>query len=305
KKYENSFVNFIVCQEGKLVPIAVKEISSSIIKISRLSFNGFDNFRVGVSLNPGANTPFFPFSVPSKSEGFSIALEITKGITELLENSINQDFYTRLERIKNVVGEFLQKIDTISNNISNSHNIEYFGLDASLAPYPDNKTSVVDILLLLGLQEFGSNGTLFFTSILTDLIKEIISFNKIKFVGFNGVMYSLLEDNLMCDANNKKLFSIDSLLAYSTVCGCGIDMIPVPGNILDEELASVIFDVAAVSSKLNKSLGVRILPIPGGEENEYTKFDMDFISNTRIMKVRNICIEDRLFDEKLIKYFRT
>ena len=58
---------------------------------------------------------------------------------------------------------------------------------------------------------------------------------------------------------NKKL-SIDSLLLYSTVCGCGIDMVPVPGNIFLEEISSLIIDMLlTLSIALKKPLGARIL----------------------------------------------
>ena len=69
-------------------------------------------------------------------------------------------------------------------------------------------------------------------------IKNIINESKIKSIGFNGVMFSLLEDYLLSKNNNKREFSIDSLISYSTVCGCGLDMIPLPGDIFEEEIIS-------------------------------------------------------------------
>ena len=99
-------------------------------------------------------------------------------------------------------------------------------------------------------------------------------------MGFNGVMYSLLEDTRLGINNNAKEFSIDSLLAYSTVCGCGVDMVPVPGDIFEEELAAIMMDVAGVSAVLRKPLGVRILPIPGKHAYEFTEFAYDFLHNT-------------------------
>ena len=69
-------------------------------------------------------------------------------------------------------------------------------------------------------------------------------------MGFNGVMYSVLEDDYLALAVKNKKLSIDSLLLYSTVCGCGIDMVPVPGNIFLEEISSLIIDTAALSIAL-------------------------------------------------------
>ena len=55
-------------------------------------------------------------------------------------------------------------------------------------------------------------------------------------------------------------------MAFSVMCGCGIDMVPVPGDISAEEIASIMLDIAAVAIRLNKPLGVRLLPIPGKED---------------------------------------
>jgi uncharacterized protein (UPF0210 family) len=101
-------------------------------------------------------------------------------------------------------------------------------------------------------------------------------------------MLSLLEDEYMGRRNNYNLYSIDSLVLYSTVCGCGVDMVPVPGDSFEEEIAAMILDVATASTVLNKPLGVRILPIPTKHENEFTAFNMEFLFNTRIKKMRNL-----------------
>ena len=52
------------------------KISSKIIKdVSKLSHNGYDNFRVGTSFNCNPHTPFFPYTFHNNKSGFSIALE--------------------------------------------------------------------------------------------------------------------------------------------------------------------------------------------------------------------------------------
>ena len=59
--------------------------------------------------------------------------------------------------------------------------------------------------------------------------------------------------------------------------------------LLPEEIESIILDIASISSRLNKQLGVRLLPIPNKVENEFlTEFDMDFISNTRILDIKTL-----------------
>ena len=182
--------------------------------------------------------------------------------------------------------------------MKNNLDINYGGQDLSLAPYPEDKVSVIEVLHLLGVDDIGANSTLFFTSYLTGIIKSLTIENNVKASGFNGVMYSLLEDHLMCAANDKKLLSIDRIIGYSTLCGCGLDMVPLPGNLLAEELGSIILDVAATASRLNKPLGVRVLPIPNKETNEFTEFDMDFLTNTKVMSIKNLSCSHNIFTKQ-------
>ena len=298
KMYSNAFINFIVADHQELNIFAAKQCAQTILDISRLSDNGFDNFRVGVSLRPSENTPFFPFSFGLKGNSFSLAVELTKGIIDVLKDNTKIDIDAKREKIKDCITPFVCQLDQLSKGFAEKHGIEYGGQDISLAPFPDDKVSVIEILHELGLDDIGSNGTLFFTSYLTGILKSVLKDNDIKGAGFNGVMYSLLEDHLMCMSNNKKQLSIDRIISYSTLCGCGLDMVPIPGNILIEELASIIMDVAAIAIKLNKPLGVRVLPIPNKEENEFTSFDMDFLTNTRVMKLKNTSLSSGIFNSK-------
>lgn len=301
KKFSTAFINFIVANENYVNAFAAKQCAKVILDISKLSFNGYDNFRVGVSLNPAKNTPFFPFSYGVSDNSFSLAIEVSQGIIEYLKNNTTKSIDQNRIGITNSITPFIKFIDSVSNELERKEGIKYGGLDMSLAPYPDENVSVIEILQLLGLDEIGSSGTLFYTAYLTGILKSIIKDNDIKSAGFNGVMYSLLEDHLMCIANNKKLLTIDNIISYSTLCGCGLDMVPISGNILVEELASIILDVSAIAIRLDKPLGVRVLPIPNKEENEFTEFDMDFLTNTRVMKFKNLSINSELFENKSIK----
>jgi uncharacterized protein (UPF0210 family) len=295
KRLSNSFINFIVADSEQINTYAAKQCAQLILNISRLSENGYDNFRVGVSLNPKENTPFFPFSYGLQDGSFSIAVETAQPIIKALNNNGNLDLDEKREVINYAISEIAVRIDSIAKEVSHKYEIFYGGQDLSLAPFPDENISVIEILHKLGLDDIGSNGTLFLTAYLTGIIKGVIKQKDIKAAGFNGVMYSLLEDHLMCASNDRKNLSIDQIISYSALCGCGLDMVPIPGNILIEELASIILDVAAIAVKLQKPLGVRVLPIPNKEENEFTSFDMDFLTNTRILKLKNVSLNSELF----------
>ncbi len=296
KKFPNAFVNFIVADNNRINPFAAKQCAETILNISKLSNNGYDNFRLGVSLKPNPNTPFFPFSYSTKDNSFSLAIETTQFFLNVLKQNKEKSLIEKRDLLINEISPIILNIENLANSNINDKSFSYGGMDISLSPYPNENISVIEILTELGLDDIGSKGTLFYTGFITEIIKKIIKKTNIKPTGFNGVMYSLLEDNLMCEANNKKLISIDQIMSYSTLCGCGLDMIPISGNILIEELASMIMDIGMIALKLNKPLGVRVLPIPNKEENEFTSFDMDFLTNTRVMKLKNLSINTNIFD---------
>ena len=59
--FPNAFINLIVARDGKINYRSAAAASTMIQKVSRLSNNGFDNFRVGISCNCKPHTPFFSF----------------------------------------------------------------------------------------------------------------------------------------------------------------------------------------------------------------------------------------------------
>lgn len=47
------------------------------------------------------------------------------------------------------------------------------------------------------------------------------------------------------------------MLLYSTVCGVGLDMVPVPGDTSPESLAALYLEVGTLAFRLNKPLSAR------------------------------------------------
>ena len=133
----------------------------------------------------------------------------------------------------------------------------------------------------------GNLGSLSITSRLTDFINNAFNTSKAKKSGFNGVMFSPLEDDWLAKQSVQGILDIESLMLYSSVCGCGIDMLPLPGDVFAETIASLICDVVTLSNKLNKPLGIRVLPIPGKFSNDKTNFNHDFLSDMKIINIQD------------------
>lgn len=286
-KFQRIFLNIIVAERGSIAVEAINDAASFVLNLARKSNNGFDNFRVGVSANCPANAPFFPFS-RHEGEGlaFSFALETTDialNVMSLPEIRHGRDVELIRDRMIAELAPALKRVDTLGRELAEAGGVEYRGLDASFAPFPDGHMSVgVLIEEILGAQ-VGSQGSVFVTAVLTDVLRAALRASGARAVGFNGVMFSVLEDERLAAANSRRGISLEVLTALASVCGCGIDMVPVSGLSFQEEVAAVMLDIAGLSSTLSKPLGVRLLPIPNKSVNEFTQFNLDFLCDSRVI----------------------
>ncbi|HXE71366.1 MAG TPA: DUF711 family protein, partial [Candidatus Nitrosotenuis sp.] len=179
----------------------------------------------------------------------------------------------------------LAGVDRLGRLLEENSGVRFLGIDASFAPLPHGGPSVARLVEALAGGPVGCPGTLFATAFLTDLLRAALDMSEARTVGFNGVMYSVLEDDVLAAASHKRTLTLEGLMACAALCGCGLDMVPLPGGIFSEELAGLTMDVAALALRLSKPLGVRLLPIPGRVVNERTSFNLDFLCDARILAV--------------------
>jgi uncharacterized protein (UPF0210 family) len=109
-------------------------------------------------------------------------------------------------------------------------------------------------------------------------------------------MYPVLEDRFLTSSNDLNILNMESLLLYSSVCGCGPDMIPLPGDISEKEIFSIILDMSSLALMLNKPLIARLVPIPNKKSGELTNFDYHFFHNTKIMNARKMSIKRNILE---------
>lgn len=305
--FKNAFINYIVTDDGTIDRQAVLAAANFISEVSKISDNGFDNFRCGASLNCDPNGAFFPFTHHEDETSFSVALELVPLCVQIVKENTGKTIEQIRSLIKKSLVKSLGRINDTCLEIEATSGTKYYGIDASLAPHPEHpEHSVAYLVELLGVKLFGDSGTIFLTSYLTDTIKSAVEESKIRSTGFNGVMYSVLEDPRLGIVNNESsTLSIDSLTAFSAMCGCGIDMVPIPGDTTPQQIASIILDTAAFAIRLKKPLGVRLLPIPNKIAGDITDFDHDFLFNTKIQPVaKHGCDKDFFSAERPFDYFR-
>jgi hypothetical protein len=158
--------------------------------------------------------------------------------------------------------------------------IAFRGIDFSLAPYPGEATSAVCAIESLSGSPAGSFQFIFSLYAVNHLLKQGLA--DYPQVGYNGTMLSVLEDSHLARAVGNGSVDIKDLLLYSTVCGCGLDMVPLTLDIGVEQIAGLMEAICTEAIKWNKPLITRLLPSGVGSSGE-TNFNHPFIVNTRPM----------------------
>ena len=280
------FVNLMVADKESISLKGAQVASDFVLKLSRRSNTGIDCFRVGISAACPAGAPFFPYSRhEGEQAAFSIAMETTATALRTAEEAraTGESLAGFQDKLIVALAAEMTQVEAFGTELARKSSCTYLGLDASLAPFPDGTNSVARIVEILGPTPVGSHGSVFITSVLTDALKMAAKRAGAKSVGFSGVMYSVLEDEVLSQATSLRSINLAKLALLSTVCGCGIDMVPVSGTMYAEEMAGLVLDIAAIAVRLEKPLGVRLLPIPNRVVNEMTQFNLDFLCDSRVM----------------------
>jgi uncharacterized protein (UPF0210 family) len=166
--------------------------------------------------------------------------------------------------------------DAIGNRVAAQTGWTYVGLDPTPAPLGD--VSIGKAIENFTGANFGSSGTLTAARIITAAVKAV----PVRQTGYSGLMVPVLEDKLLSQRWAESTYTIDSLLAYSSVCATGLDTVPLPGDISTEQLERMYADVASLAFKWNKPLAARLQPIPGKHPGDETGYDDPYIFNTKL-----------------------
>jgi hypothetical protein len=131
----------------------------------------------------------------------------------------------------------------------------------------------------VGVSSVGAPGGLFSAAFLADAIDRA-HFPR---AGFNGLMMPVLEDAIVAKRVAQGELDINKMLTFSAVCGVGLDIVPLPGDVKPDVLVGILLDVAALSLRLDKPLTARLLPIPDLDQGESTNFDFEYFTASRAM----------------------
>ena len=298
--------------------------AAAAMKISELSQDG--NFHFCASFNCQPNTPFFPAAYHSSSSAsslkheqehehesrqlhqskISVGLECGDllfiafhGVTDwsVAESNLTSALRQAIEPIDRIVQQGCDACNrdrvaaaataTAGDEQVGASRVAYAGIDVSMNPglasLPDSVGFGIE---QLPPYKFGKNGNLGIVSVITKSLKSMKAFYRT--VGYCGLMLPVMEDTVLAEraAETPPAFTLRDLLLYSSVCGVGLDTVPIPGDTSAGALADLYLDVGTMAYRLNKPLTCRVLPQRGRVAGDRTAVgDNPFLCNTKVFSL--------------------
>ena len=256
-----------------------KASAKAIKRISEATENGVGNFRFCAWANCKPGIPFFPAGYHQGETSFSIGLECSDLAMRAFSESVS--LLEAEQNLKSILEEEFKKVQDIAQQVSIEFQVRFKGIDASLAPSLKESESIAFAYEKLGLGKFGHPGTLAISAMITRVLRSL----SVKICGYSGLMLPVCEDFGLAQRAGERTYNLTNLLLYSAVCGCGLDVVPLPGDIPVEKIEAILLDMATLAVTLNKPLSARLLPAPGKKAGEMTTFNSPYLVNCKILDV--------------------
>lgn len=232
------------------------------------------NFTATAMLKPLA--PFFPGSYHTGAgKQFAIGFEGADVVRDVFAQD-KGDADKAITDLTAALATHASIADAIGQKVAGETGWSYVGVDPTPAPLGD--VSIGAAIEAFTGAKFGSSGTLTAARIITTAVKAV----PVKQIGYSGLMVPVMEDKLLAKRWAESTYNIDSLLAYSAVCGTGLDTVPLPGDVSTHQMERILSDVASVAVKWGKPLSARLLPVKGKKAGEQTDFNDPYLFNTLI-----------------------
>lgn len=259
--------------------------SSAALMRALADHDPFTNLQFCASAAVPAQVPFFPAAAhdPSAPPTISVALESADLAVHVAEEAragappfdawYTSEYTAFLERAARLIATF---------PATTTGTWDFAGFDTCPAPFPAQAKSIGRALELLGGAPVGTMATLPSVARVTRLLGSLPR----RGPGFHGVMLPVLEDAVLATRAAEGLLTIDKLLLYATVCGTGLDTVPLPGAITPAALAALVRNVSVLAARHQKPLTARLMPVPGLTVGDPVEFDFEYFAPSAVMDPR-------------------
>ena len=287
-------------EQGISLP-AIRSCAEVIVQNATLSPDGFANLRFAAIANLPPGGPFFPSAYhDTSSPTFALAMECADLAVEAFGNATSVE--AGRKALVAALEDHGRRLAAAAEPLKYQFSIRFGGIDFSLAPFPKEAQSLGAAMERLGAPKVGLHGSLAAAAILTEAIDRA-DFQRAGFCGFMG---PVLEDAVFAQRAAEGTLTVRDLLAYSAVCGVGLDTVPLPGDVTVEQVSALLLDVAVLALRLDKPLTARLMPIPGKKAGDETAFDFDYFANSKVMaleaeKLGRLFASDEVFSMRARK----
>jgi uncharacterized protein (UPF0210 family) len=279
KSTSHMFCTVLVSDDRTISYERATQTAKLIKRLSRIGKDGFTNLRFAAIFNTRPGSPFYPAAYHEGPTSFAIGTENSDLVNKAFARA--KTIEEAGMYLREVLAEEFKRIEEIAEEISVTEKVQYDGIDVSIATSVAADESIAYAFEKLGFGRFGDVGTLTIAKIITDTVKGL----DVKKCGYSGLMLPVLEDYGLAERNTEGAYNLGNLLLYSSVCGTGLDTIPLPGDVTEKKLLALLLDIASLSIALDKPLSARLMPIPGKKIGEMTQYQFEYFANSRIMKI--------------------
>jgi len=235
------------------------------------------NFAATAMLAPYA--PFYPGAYHlGEGRRFAIGTEAANVVDRVFAQTAG-NAPLAAERLARELSAHAVALEKLAQQVEKETGWEYMGIDAT--PAPLREVSIGAAIEKFTGARFGSSGTMTAAAVITRAVQSV----PVKRIGFCGLMLPVMEDSLLAQRWSEGTYDLDALLAYSAVCGTGLDTIPMAGDVPQQQIERILGDVATLAVKWKKPLTARLLPVKGKKVGDRTEFDDPFLVNALIRAV--------------------
>lgn len=257
---------------------ALRQSAKLIKTLSERSPHGEANFNFAAIAMMKPFGPYYPGSYHvSHGHAFAIAMEGAAVVADVFSQYHDPGEAER--QLSLAFARYTKEAEAVAQELAAKTGWTYEGIDAT--PAPSLQNSIAAAIEAFTGAPFGSSRTLTASGIITRAVQS----TSVKRVGYSGLMLPVMEDKLLAARWSEGTFDLDSILAYSAVCAGGVDTVPLPGEVTEDQIAGILSDVAWLAWKWNKPLAARLMPAPGKSAAEKTEFSGGAIVNTTVQRL--------------------
>ncbi len=274
---ERVFAAVEIARGHTVEPAAVDVAARAVRAIAARTEAGFGNLRFAALANCPPGIPFLPAAYHDGGPpAVSVALEAADLAVEAFgdDRPLEEKLSAWESAVRKAVNRITRQLEPLASRLG----WRYLGVDLTPAPFPETAASIGEALERLGGGEAGGAGTLFLSAVVTGRLRRL----QVRRAGFSGLMLPILEDNVLARRFGEGKLPLAAVLAFSAVCGTGLDVVPLPEDVPEAEVRGILLDVAALSAVLRKPLTARLMPVPGLKPGGEVRFDFPYFAAARL-----------------------